>query len=137
MAELYCRAHHDAPHPCRMCGSLMRYARGRLAACPFGEDKPVCSKCPVHCYGRVMRERVREAMRYAGPRMILHRPVVAVRHLVREKMPSKPEIEYVPDDTVDDALDRQIRDLLTLCFTNPEDAVFRERRYFAEPYPHR
>ena len=137
MVDLYCKAHHEAPHPCRACSALLRYARGRLAACPFGEDKPVCSKCPVHCYGRVMRGRVTDVMRFAGPRMILHHPVAAVRHLVRERMPAKNQIEYLPDDTINEAMDRQIRDLLTLCFTQPQDVVFRRQRYFAEPYPNR
>ena len=49
----------------------------------------------------------------------------------------RPEIEYLPDASVDDALDRQLRDLLTTCFTRPQDVVFRDRRYFREPYPHR
>jgi hypothetical protein len=29
-----------------------------------------------------MRERVREVMRYAGPRMLLHHPWLAICHLV-------------------------------------------------------
>lgn len=46
-------------------------------------------------------------------------------------------VEYVPDCEVDAALDRALRDLLSACFTKPGDEVFRERRYFREPYPHR
>jgi len=49
----------------------------------------------------------------------------------------KPEIEYLADDTVDDALDQELRGLLASCFTKPQDVVFRDRRYFREPYPHR
>jgi predicted N-acetyltransferase YhbS len=49
----------------------------------------------------------------------------------------KPEIEYLPDDHVDEALDSELRNLLTTCFTKPQDVVFKERRYFREPYPHR
>lgn len=45
--------------------------------------------------------------------------------------------EYLPDDSVTEALDREIRGLLTTCFTKDEDVVFRDRRYFVEPYPHR
>lgn len=44
---------------------------------------------------------------------------------------------YLPDDAVDAALDREIRELLTLCFTKPQDTVFQSRRYFHEPYPNR
>lgn len=46
-------------------------------------------------------------------------------------------IEYFPDACIDDAVDREIRVLLTTCFTGPQDAVFQTRRYFREPYPHR
>jgi predicted N-acetyltransferase YhbS len=45
--------------------------------------------------------------------------------------------QYLPDDTIDAALDAEIRGLLTTCFTKPEDVVFRTRRHFVEPYPHR
>lgn len=46
-------------------------------------------------------------------------------------------VDYLHDDTVDVKLDRQLRTLLTTCFTKPHDAVFKRRRYFIEPYPHR
>jgi len=47
------------------------------------------------------------------------------------------KVEYLADSDVDDALDAQIRVLLTTCFTKPQDYVFRRRRYFREPYNHR
>lgn len=68
---------------------------------------------------------------------MLHYQVTAVRHLAREKRPVKNTVEYLPDETVDDTMDQRIRDLLTTCFTGPNDVVFQTRRYFAEPYPHR
>ncbi|MDA1044879.1 MAG: GNAT family N-acetyltransferase [Verrucomicrobia bacterium] len=46
------------------------------------------------------------------------------------------EVEYLPDDEVEAVLDAEIRGLLTTCFTKPQDVVFRDRRYFIEPYPH-
>ncbi len=49
----------------------------------------------------------------------------------------KTEIEYLPDSSVDDALDEELRGLLTTCFTKPEDVVFGSQRYFREPYRHR
>ena len=48
-----------------------------------------------------------------------------------------PKIEYLPDNSVTDSLDHELRGLLTTCFTKPQDVVFRDRRYFREPYPHR
>ncbi len=49
----------------------------------------------------------------------------------------KPQIAYLADDSIDEALDQELRGLLTICFTKPQDVVFRDRRYFREPYPHR
>jgi GNAT superfamily N-acetyltransferase len=48
-----------------------------------------------------------------------------------------PAIIYLPDENVDTGMDAEIRDLLTICFTKPQDVVFRERRYFREPYRNR
>ena len=47
------------------------------------------------------------------------------------------DAEYLADAAVDSALDEEIRTLLTTCFTGPGDAVFKTRRYFHDPYPHR
>lgn len=44
---------------------------------------------------------------------------------------------YLPDASVDAVLDRELRELLSLCFTKPQDVVFKERRYFTEPPAHR
>lgn len=48
-----------------------------------------------------------------------------------------PRVEYLLDDDVDDALDQELRGLLSTCFTKPQDVVFRDQRYFLEPYRHR
>jgi hypothetical protein len=83
MIALYCRDHHQAePTPCETCADLLAYARQRLERCPWGESKPTCAKCPIHCYQPEMREQVRRVMRYAGPRMLLHHPILAIAHLL-------------------------------------------------------
>ena len=83
MVHLYCRAHHPRDHaPCPECAELLAYARGRLARCPFAAGKPTCAHCPVHCYRPDMRRRVRAVMRYAGPRMLLRHPILAILHLL-------------------------------------------------------
>jgi hypothetical protein len=99
MTRIYCADHHDAPHPCVDCQALMTYASKRLALCTYGEDKPVCAKCQIHCYGKAMREKVREVMRYAGPRMILRHPWLALMHVVdkRHVAPPKPNAGARPD----------------------------------------
>jgi hypothetical protein len=82
MIGLYCRKHH-APEGmlCAECRELLHYAHLRLENCPFQEHKNTCEKCPVHCYQPKMRERIRTVMRYAGPRMLFRRPLLALLHL--------------------------------------------------------
>jgi hypothetical protein len=84
MVGMFCRAHHSPPpgELCPDCAALLDYARRRLDACRFGPEKPTCAKCPVHCYKPAMRERVREVMRYSGPRMLKRHPVLGVAHLI-------------------------------------------------------
>ena len=52
MCGIYCKDHHQpqADGLCADCAELMRYAEDRLAKCPYGQDKPTCAKCPIHCY---------------------------------------------------------------------------------------
>jgi len=84
MIRIYCRAHHGASRRlCADCSGLLAYAEKRIEKCPFGTEKPVCNRCTVHCYNPQMREQVREVMRFAGPRMMLRHPVLALRHLIR------------------------------------------------------
>ena len=85
MVEIYCYGKkHTAKGLCEECSALLDYAYQRLDHCKFGEEKPTCKKCPIHCYNPEMKEKIREAMRYAGPRMILYHPVAAIKHLIRE-----------------------------------------------------
>lgn len=84
MTRLYCRKQHGSHESlCSSCAQLVAYADERIKRCPFGADKPVCNQCPVHCYKPDMRERVKEVMRFSGPRMLLRHPVLAIRHLLR------------------------------------------------------
>lgn len=82
MIILYCRHRHEGEPLCVECTALARYAERRLERCIFGDAKPTCSNCVVHCYRADMRERVREVMRWAGPRMLFRHPVLAVRHMI-------------------------------------------------------
>lgn len=88
MIGLYCRRKHGSVKGtlCPQCAELERYARQRSDKCPFMETKTFCSQCTVHCYKPEMRERIREVMRFSGPRMIFHHPVMTIRHLVDTKV---------------------------------------------------
>lgn len=81
MIGCYCEGHHHANAAlCPECRQLLEYAAVRLEHCRFGAEKPVCAKCPVHCYQRIRREQIRVVMRYAGPRMLWQHPVLSLRH---------------------------------------------------------
>ncbi len=103
MLRIYCRDHHagqvqDARALCPECDGLMDYARKRLAGCPFGPEKPTCVNCQIHCYGPRQREQTRIVMRYAGPRMLLRHPILALVHLwvdSRRPAPPKPKAAAV------------------------------------------
>ncbi|NDV96230.1 nitrous oxide-stimulated promoter family protein [Dysgonomonas sp. 521] len=91
MIHLYCKAKHGTSHAlCTSCAELNKYAQRRLSKCVYGEDKPTCQKCTVHCYSPEMKERVKEVMRYSGPRMLLHSPLLSITHLVKGLKPHKP-----------------------------------------------
>ncbi len=86
MIEIYCRENQSpAGEICPECQELAAYAMQRIEKCPFQADKPTCAKCPIHCYKPAMRERVRQVMRFSGPRMLLSHPILAILHLLAEK----------------------------------------------------
>ena len=85
MIRLYCRKKHGGKTLCSECAALDAYARQRSDKCPFMETKTFCSNCRVHCYRKDMREKIRQVMRFSGPRMIFHHPVMAIRHVIETK----------------------------------------------------
>lgn len=90
MLRMYCRAHEHQPRPplCASCSELLEYASRRLGRCVFGDAKPTCANCLVHCYTADMREQVRIVMRWAGPRMLARHPILGILHLIDGRRPS-------------------------------------------------
>ncbi len=89
MIAIYCAAHHGSSSSlCNQCQRLRDYAERRLDNCPFYAAKPVCNKCTVHCYSAERRDEIRKVMRYAGPRMLLRHPWLALRHLLDTRLPA-------------------------------------------------
>ncbi len=82
MHKLYCKNNHGNDELCESCREVYNYSMKRIEACHFQPDKPACSRCPVHCYKADMRERVRQIMRYSGPRMIYRHPFYAMFHIL-------------------------------------------------------
>ncbi|MCR4768563.1 MAG: nitrous oxide-stimulated promoter family protein [Saccharofermentans sp.] len=87
MISLYCRKNHGTRKGvlCDDCRKLTEYAFSRCDRCPFMANKTFCSNCKVHCYAPDMREKICVVMRYSGPRMIFHHPVMAIRHVIESK----------------------------------------------------
>jgi hypothetical protein len=87
MARIYCVHHHQRQRQCAGgglcpdCENLMQYTERRLEKCPYGENKPTCANCPIHCYKPAQREMARDIMRFAGPRMPWRHPLRALAHL--------------------------------------------------------
>lgn len=81
-------------------GVVCLRAKKRLDKCVFGEEKPACKQCPVHCYQPAKREEMKQIMRWAGPRMLWRHPILTVRHFIDDKrpVPELPE-KYRPKKT--------------------------------------
>ena len=84
MIRIYCR-HHHTQDLCKECRVVLVYANARIEKCLFGLEKPACNKCTVHCYSPAMKEKVKEIMRFSGPKMIYRHPVMAFIHKIKEK----------------------------------------------------
>jgi hypothetical protein len=97
MVYIYCRGHKHTPDRtlCADCARLLAYALDRTEHCKRMEMKTFCSKCPVQCYRKTEKEQIRVVMRYAGPRMLLHNPLLTVKHLIVPKQ-KKPVVHRKP-----------------------------------------
>ncbi|HBK29983.1 MAG TPA: nitrous oxide-stimulated promoter family protein [Parabacteroides sp.] len=83
MVELYCRKKEGNEELCPECLLLLDYAYKRLECCKFGEKKSSCQRCPIHCYKKDMRKRMKQIMRFSGPRMLLYYPIAALKHMLQ------------------------------------------------------
>jgi len=90
MVRLYCRGHDHSGGPplCTDCAALLDYAARRLERCVFGDAKPTCTNCTVHCYSADMREQIRIVMQWAGPRMALRHPILSIFHMFDGRRPA-------------------------------------------------
>ncbi len=91
MIRLYCSKKHKTAFTiknsnslCSECKELLCYAEERLDRCQFGDQKPSCRYCTVHCYKMVMRKNMLNVMRFSGPRMIFYSPLMTIRYLCQK-----------------------------------------------------
>jgi len=85
MIKFYCNRKHNIAGLCDSCSKVQDYALQRYHHCPYGNAKPVCSVCPVHCYRPDMRAEIKKIMRFAGPRMLWNYPLIAFDHMFLKK----------------------------------------------------
>lgn len=85
MILLYCKKHkHKSDGKaefCYECNALYEYAMQRLDHCKFSDNKPFCSKCPIHCYKKDRKEQIKKVMRFSGPRLFFYHPIIVLRHM--------------------------------------------------------
>ncbi|KAE8178363.1 nitrous oxide-stimulated promoter family protein [Photobacterium carnosum] len=89
MIDLYCLKHHQINNNkfqrCDDCEQFRIYVKQRLDRCPYGEDKPSCKRCPIHCYKPQQKIKSQTIMRYSGPKMLIKHPIMAIKHLIKDK----------------------------------------------------
>jgi len=85
MLHLFCKLKHGGTKLCFECNELYNYAELRLQKCPYGKDKPECKDCKIHCYNEEMRKRMKEVMKFTGPRMLIYHPTDFLKHLISKK----------------------------------------------------
>lgn len=93
MIQIFCHnIHQTKKELCHECRKLSVYAHARLNKCHFEAKKATCANCRIHCYKPVMRERIKDVMRYSGPRMTYRHPILALYHFL-DGLRKEPEIK--------------------------------------------
>lgn len=85
LIHLYCeKKHQSGKNLCDECRDLLDYAHLRLEKCLYGNDKPECKHCPVHCYKPDKREQIKQVMRFVGPRLMFYDPVMFIKYMINK-----------------------------------------------------
>lgn len=86
MIGIYCKKKHKHEQKedglCEECRELLQYAHKRLDHCKFGNEKRFCSKCPIHCYKKDMKAKIKEVMKFSGPRLMIYSPIQFLKHII-------------------------------------------------------
>ncbi|MEB3024802.1 MULTISPECIES: nitrous oxide-stimulated promoter family protein [unclassified Parvimonas] len=82
MVKLYCRKNHKKGELCDECREVLNYSLKRIDNCKYMETKTFCSNCKNSCYSPEMKEKVKKIMKFSGPRMLLHHPLLVISHML-------------------------------------------------------
>lgn len=66
---------------CAACRKLLAHAFVKRTHCPF-DPKPICKKCPDHCYAPRYARQMREVMKFSGRRLVLSGRLDYLFHLL-------------------------------------------------------
>lgn len=80
MIKLYCKKNHKVNF-CADCEELFEYCKLKMEKCPRKKVKTFCASCPIHCYQNDYREKIKQVMRFSGPRMLIYNPKMAFLHI--------------------------------------------------------
>lgn len=69
---------------CADCRKVLSHAVVKRARCPL-EPKPSCRVCPVHCYSRTYRQKIREIMKFSGRHLILRGRLHLLLHFLERR----------------------------------------------------
>ncbi len=86
MVFIYCKGHkHDRGENklCPECQELLDYSLFRLDKCPFKKNKKFCSFCKIHCYKPDMKVKIKDVMKYSGPKLLFSHPIFSISHVVQ------------------------------------------------------
>ena len=64
---------------CQDCRKLLNHGIAKLLLCPY-DPKPMCKKCPTHCYAPGYRESIRQVMSFSGRYLIKHGRIDLMLH---------------------------------------------------------
>ncbi|QLQ96400.1 nitrous oxide-stimulated promoter family protein [Providencia alcalifaciens] len=103
MIKIYEKSHPAPDDNPEYYQTLFSYAVKRLEKCRYGEAKPACKQCPIHCYQPKQREQMKIIMRWAGPKMLYSHPILAICHLIDDR---KPVPELPPRNRATSKLDK-------------------------------
>ncbi|MBU5312099.1 nitrous oxide-stimulated promoter family protein [Tissierella carlieri] len=87
MIYIYCKKKHNSENElCSECEDLILYSYSRVDNCPHTQSKTFCSFCDTSCYREDYKEKIKAVMRFSGPRMLYHNPIITIKHLIYSKL---------------------------------------------------
>ena len=90
MIRLYCRKKHGTKKIFVPNAKHFRSMRcSAVINAPLWKPRPFALTAVCIVTSRKCVKKIREVMRFSGPRMILHHPVMAVRHVIESKKEKK------------------------------------------------